>query len=301
MITCELVHIITVQNQLGESILYDEEHQQVWWTDIQASVLYQYSLVNNSVKQFQTPERLCSFGLTHQRDVLIAAFATGIAYYAYETAQLRWLARPDLPNPGLRFNDGRVDRQGRFWSGTMIEDPQQSPSETAKLYCLDRDLKLHHRDSGFGISNGLCWSPDSSKLYFADSAQSCIFVYDFDSMKGTISNQKVFAKTPEYSAPDGSEIDAEGYMWNAQWGGSCVTRYCPDGNIDFILELEVSQPTCIAFGGDNLDHLFITSARDGLSDDVLNKQPNAGNVLVYKLNKQGLPSHRFPGLIENSN
>jgi sugar lactone lactonase YvrE len=239
------------------------------------------------------PERVGSFGLIERSDDMIAAFASGFAIVGLKGSPVRWLGKPDAALPGVRFNDGRVDRQGRFWAGSMVEtEPRDA---RGNLYCVGKDSAVERRESGIVISNGLCWSPDSRRMYFADSPLRTIYAYDFDAGDGSISNRRVFAHTPEGAHPDGATVDADGCLWSAHWGAGRVVRYTPDGAVDRTLLVPASQPTCVAFGGTNLDLLFVTSARENLSEKALAGEPDAGNVFVYKMNVKGLPDRRYIG------
>jgi sugar lactone lactonase YvrE len=287
----ELVDIIPVHNRLGEGVTWDTEIQCLWWTDIHAKRLFRYDPSLRSIDTFQTPERLGSFGLVAGSTKMIAAFESGVGFHQPGTDDIEWLARPRFDTPGLRFNDGRVDRQGRFWAGTMVEGQPDVPA--AALYSIGPDGTADVHATGISISNGICWSPDSTRFYFADSPLRTIFAYEFDSLTGQISNRRVFAHTPEGAYPDGANVDAEGYLWSAHWGGGRVVRYAPDGTIDSAIEMPVSLPTCVAFGGANLDLLFVTSATDSLSADSLSQQPSAGAVFVYKVTVPGLSDGRY--------
>jgi sugar lactone lactonase YvrE len=287
----ELVRIVPAGNTLGESPVWDGETGTLWWTDIQERRLFRYDSATEGLVHFRTPERLCSFGLVAGSGVLICAFETGVGLYEPGSDSVTWLARPRFRQPGLRFNDGRVDRQGRFWCGTMVEGAEPVPA--GSLHSLARVQALATHETGISISNGICWSPDSTRFYFADSPRRTIFAYDFDTRSGTIANRRVFAQTPDGAYPDGANVDAEGCLWSAHWGAGRVVRYTPDGNIDSVIEVPAEQPTCVAFGGADLDLLFITTARDGLNDGALLRQPRAGDVFVYKLSVPGLPDGRF--------
>jgi sugar lactone lactonase YvrE len=287
----ELIDTIPVRNTLGEGVTWDTETQRLWWTDIHARQLFRYDPVRRGIDTFETPERLGSFGLVAGSTKLIAAFESGVGFYQPGARDIEWLARPRFGATGLRFNDGRVDRQGRFWAGTMTEDLTDAP--TAALYRVDADGTASVHVTGVSISNGICWSPDSRKFYFADSPLRTIFEYEFDAEAGQISNRRVFAHTPEGAYPDGANVDREGYLWSAHWGAGRVVRYAPDGVIDMFIEMPVSQPTCVAFGGPDLDLLFVTSGRDGLSADSLLRQPSAGAVFVYKVPVSGLSDGRY--------
>ena len=176
--------------------------------------------------------------------------------------------------------------------GTICEQ-KNSPWQSASLYSLQAGGNITKHLTGLHISNALCWSPDSRKLYHADSPAFSINVYDFDAAGGALSNRQVFAQLEQGIEPDGACVDAQGYVWNAQWGGSRVVRYHPDGSTDFILPMPVLQPTCVAFGGENLNLLAVTSARVGLSDEALQQQPQAGNLFIFQTDVTGLEETRF--------
>ena len=288
-INTQLIEIISVGNTLGEGVLWDPAGQRTWWSDIQERRLFRYDPRSHALETFELPERLCSFGFVQGSDKLVAAFESGFAHYHPESAQLQWVSRPRHDAGNARFNDGRVDRQGRFWAGSMVEGEGEA---VGKLYCLEgSDVKVCL--TGISISNSICFSPDGKYLYFADSPRRTILRYDIDPVRGTIGNRHVFAKTPQGAFPDGANIDAEGHLWSAHWGAGRVVRYAPDGSIDAIVEVPTTQVTCVAFGGAALDLLFVTSAKEGMSAATLKEQANAGDVFVYKVNTQGLPEPRF--------
>ncbi len=284
------VDIFRVRNILGEGILWDSRRQTLWWTDIQGLKLHRYDWRTRSMREFGTPERVGSFGLVAGSEALIAAFASGIALYDVQNQELEWLARPD-PNAGIRFNDGRVDRRGRFWTGTMVEGEQAAAS--ACLYSFDRvsGVRCHLRD--LRISNGLCVSPDGTRLYFADSPTRTIRVYEMIEPEGTLGAARVFAQTPEGAFPDGATVDADGCVWSAHWGAGRVVRYTPDGRIDRTLSIPTRQPSCVCFAGADLDILCVTTAREGLDRATLDSEPNAGDVFLYRPGVQGLQESEY--------
>lgn len=280
----ELIDTIKVGNALGECILWCTHAQSAWWTDIENRTLYRLDWDSRRIERFETPERLCSFGFTPDPQRLIAAFESGFAHYAPVSGIATWIARP--LSPGLRLNDGRVDHEGRFWAGSMAED--RARAGEAQLFCLDD--RLHIRESGLTVSNGICWSPDGAWFYLADSAARTIWRYVFDSASGAISGKRIFAQTPAGILPDGSAVDSDGFVWNAQWGGGRIVRYAPDGSIDRIIALPARQPTCVAFGGPGLDHLLVTTARIGLGPSG---QTSDGDLLVYRTEFVGVPEPRY--------
>lgn len=286
----ELIDVIPVGNILGEGVLWDHRSGTVWWTDIEDSRLYHFHPKSKKLGFYITPERLASFAFTSDEAWLVAGFESGFAHYRPRSGEIKWIAKPEQNLSHTRFNDGRVDRQGRFWAGTMVEGDEAR--EKGALYRLDHDGMAHRQVSNIMISNSLCWSPDGTKMYFADSSLNSIDVFDFNLESGVPINRRHFAKMLENIYPDGSTVDREGYLWNAQWGGSRIIRYVADGTIDFQLDLPVSQPTCVAFGGSDLSLLFVTTAKTGLTEKQREDEPYAGHLLVYKTEATGLEEHQ---------
>ncbi len=187
--------------------------------------------------------------------------------------------------------DGKVDRGGRFWAGTM--DPR---SATSALYRLDPDHTYTRMAEGITISNGLGWDPNNHRMYYVDTLAYVVYAYNFNARKGSLSGRRVFLQVPpEEGLPDGLTVDNQGYIWIAFYDGWRVTRYAPDGKVDRHIDLPVARPTCPAFGGKALDELYITTAIDGLSNKELAKQPQAGNLFMLKPGVQGLPEPEFLG------
>lgn len=289
--TAEFIHSVPVSNRLGEGIVWNEKRGSVWWTDIQNSALFEYVPELDTLEIRDTPHRVACFGFVEGKDSLIVAFDRGIAFYDPFSGAIEWLVGPDALPDGLRFNDGKIDPGGRFWVGTMVEDP--GVSEPASLYCFDPKAGLVEHVPDIRISNGLCWSPDAKVMYHADSPTGTIRAFRFDSESGTPSEPVTFAQTRRGVYPDGSTVDAGGGMWNAQWGGGQVLRYTTAGQVDLVVELPVTQPTCVSFGGATMDLLFVTSARQGLSEEQLAAEPAAGDLFVYRTGLKGLPAFNF--------
>jgi L-arabinonolactonase len=273
---------------LGEGIVWDGKR--VWWTDIEGRSLYSCTWPTAELRRFVLPHRLCSFGLVRDSTLLVGAFETGFALLHPDDTQVGDLLRPEGLVKGLRLNDGRVDPRGRFWAGSMAESA--AASGTAQLYSVGNGIIRTH-ERGLGIANGLCWSPGFEWLYLADSAKRVIWRYAYDAEAGTISGRTEFARTRGKACPDGAAVDTTGCIWSAVWGGSAVVRYTPAGRIDQMLELPVSQPTCVCFGGEDLDLLFVTTACTGLDDDAVASEAGAGDVLVYNVGAQGMPEQQF--------
>jgi sugar lactone lactonase YvrE len=282
--------ILAAQNTLGEGVLWDGRRRALWWTDIHGHRLHRQNWEQDQMTCYTTPQRLCSFGLVAGREKLVSAFASGIALYDPASPQWEWLARPELA-PGVRFNDGRVDRRGRFWSGTMVEGVRPRPN--GGLYTVGSTGGARCQLRGVTISNGLCFSPDGRHMYFADSPTRIIQVFDVIEPQGLLSAPRLFAQTPPGAYPDGAAVDADGCLWSAHWGAGRIVRYTPSGRVDRTVEIPTAQPSCVCFGGPGLDVLCVTTARHGLDAGQLAAEPNAGDVFLYRTGVRGLPESEF--------
>jgi sugar lactone lactonase YvrE len=270
--TVEMIAQIPCANILGEGVQWNHREQAVWWTDIKSSKIFRYHLASKQLKTWD-----------------------GFAWFDKDTGAVEWIAQPEANLVGNRLNDGRVDRQGRFWAGSIVEQKNAS-DQSAGLFSLNAQGETQQHLSRLTISNSLCWSLDSSKLYHADSPSHQIKVYDFDAQTGTLGEGKVFVQTNANVEPDGSCIDAEGHLWNAEWGGSRLVRYNAEGVQVSEFKTLVTQPTCMAFGGDDMNLLFVTSARIGLSEEALAAQPEAGNLFIYRTNFRGVNECWYKGV-----
>ncbi len=283
--------MLEVYNILGEGPVWDARYQCLSWTDIEESALYTYQADRGVTRVIALPERLGSFALTADPDIIIGAFASGFARFHISTGVCERIAEVEADVDGTRMNDGRVDDRGRFWAGTMVEDLERGTSVRGALYALAGSVVRQHVGDVM-ISNGLCFSPAGDTLYFADSPRRHIYAYRLHD-DGSLSDKRLFAETPEGAYPDGAVVDTDGCLWSAHWGAGRVVRYTPDGREDRVLTLPVSQPTCPAFGGKDGTTLFVTTARTGLSDAQLAAEPDAGNVFIYELDVSGPPAALF--------
>ncbi|WP_195908616.1 SMP-30/gluconolactonase/LRE family protein [Novosphingobium sp. Gsoil 351] len=274
---------------MGEGIVWDSLSESFLWTDIHKRKFYRLQWPTMRLEQFSLPHRLGSFGLTRLPNLILAAFEAGFASYDFERETCEWICRPVLP-PGVRFNDGRVDRAGRFVAGTMVEDPVAAGSPTAgALFRLETSGRVTELLSGIGITNSLCWSPDGSIMYHADSTVGALNAYDY----GTQCDWRCeLSRAHAPSTPDGATVDAQGRIWVAMWGGARVAVFAADGTLLDQLPVPVTQPTCVALGGQELDVLAVTSAHDGLNSVSLAKETAAGDVFFYRTAIQGLEECR---------
>jgi sugar lactone lactonase YvrE len=285
----KLLDIIETRNILGEGPHWNAADARLWWTDIHASRVFRLDPATRAVDTIEMPERVgCLTFCEGAEHILLVAFESGLGLYHLAGGRIDWLCRPEAGATGRRFNDGRVDRQGRFWVSTMIEDGALAAPGSAGLFCLDQAGQFTQHVAGVEIGNGICFSPDGGTLYFADSPRQTIHAYELHTQTGRIAGRRHFASVRE-GFPDGAAVDEEGCMWSARWGAGCVVRHAPDGAVLETLPVPVSQPTCVAFGGADLRLMFVTSARDGLCG----AGPREGALLVYETAVAGLADQRY--------
>lgn len=284
--------VIPAQNLLGEGPTWSVANQALYWIDILNAQLFAWSPASQQTEQWQLPEHIGSFGFL-ESGKLIVALSSGLAFFDKDSGKVEWIARPEPNELNTRFNDGKCGPGGRFWAGTMCYDEDQV---RGSLYCLHPDKQIEQKEHPVGISNGLDWSLDHQIFYHTDSPLRTIFAYDYDVASGHIQNKRVFAQITD-GFPDGLTLDAEGYIWSAIWDGWCLLRFAPDGSIDKKIDLPVQRPSCCTFGGPDLNQLYITSARKGLSPEALAQQELAGNVLMVEPGVSGRAA--FTGKIES--
>lgn len=277
---------------LAEGPVWSDAEQKLYWVDILAPSVNRFDPVTRSNEEIKLP-RLISAVAPRQGGGLVALTQDGLESLDFDTATLAPIVDPEADIPDNRFNDGKCDRQGRLWAGTMCLDARRS---TGALYRIDPDGNWQRFVGGLTVSNGLDWSPDGRTFYFVDSAPGRIYAFDFDSNKGTISRQRVFAEiAPASGRPDGIAVDAEGCLWCAVWDGWCVNRYAPDGSLIEEIRLPVPRPTSVCFGGPDLKTLFVTSARIRLPSRILADAPFSGGLFALPVDVPGLPAAAFGG------
>lgn len=287
------VEILETGNTLGECPLWDGRLGVLYWLDIHGERLGRWEMQSGRWETWPTGRRLGSIALTSVPGRLLAAAQDGLWMTEVGDDGFRnreFLADPETGQPGNRFNDGRTDRAGRFWTGTMDD---AETDRTGSLYRLEGDLSLTRHRREMGVPNSICFSPTGDVMYMADSWERRILRAPYDPATGQPGPFRLFAEVTQpaagRAAPDGSAVDAEGMLWNAEWGSGRITRYRPDGKIDRVMETPAPRPTCPAFGGAGLDLLFATTARKGGEPG-----PQCGNILVYQPGPVGLPETPFP-------
>jgi len=279
-----------VGNRLGEGPLWHPQRGLLFWFDILDARLHWCAADGGSIGSHPLDVMASAAGLIDANTLLLAA-EDGFYRYDIRDRATSLLVSLEADTPGNRSNDGRCDPWGRFWIGTM---DRQAVRDCGALYVLGADLRHQRLKENLTIPNSIAFSPDRCRAYLSDSAEQTIFVLDLDPETGALLGERVFATTKgEDAVPDGSVVDSEGYLWNAQWDGWRIVRYRPDGEIDRIVELPVQRPTCPAFGGPDLCTLFVTSSREGLTDAELQNQLAAGGVFAFKTEVSGLPETPF--------
>ena len=285
--------LVDAHAQVGEGPLWDEEQQVLYWVDILSSLLYIYDPATGENRVLDVGRHVGTV-VTRASGGLMLAVREGFASFDLETQELTLIANPEAHITGNRFNDGKCDPAGRFWAGTMA---YESPSNQGSLYRLDTDLSVHKIFGDVAISNGIIWSLDHTTMYYIDTLRKNVRAFDYADDTGDISNERVIINVPEeIGMPDGMAIDSEGMLWVAHYGGSCVSRWNPNtAQLLLRIDLPVTQVTACAFGGPDLDILFITSAAQELDAAELDRQPLAGGLFSIKTPYQGVLSFRFGG------
>jgi len=286
--------VVPAHALLGEGPVWDPGEQALWWVDIRRPSVHRYVPQTGAAEAWPMPEEVGSLALRRDRGLgLLVALRSGFAFFDPATGAVDRRGGPEPDQPDNRLNDGKCDRRGRFWVGSMHVSGRQP---TGALYRLDPDLAWQRVLDGITVPNSLAFAPDDRTLYFADTPSRRIVAYEFDLDRGTLGSSRIFATVPEDAGyPDGSTVDAQGFLWNAHWDGGRLTRYAPDGRVDRVVPLPVARPTCCAFGGPALDVLYVTTASIRLGEADLARQPWAGGLLALDVGVRGLPEPRFGG------
>ncbi|MEV6012973.1 SMP-30/gluconolactonase/LRE family protein [Streptomyces sp. NPDC051976] len=276
---------------LGEGPVWDQRTGTLYWVDIvSGSVMAQAAEAEEPAK-IDVEAQVGCLGLTDDPHVLVVGMRTGWHLLDVRNGRRTFLADPEVDRPACRFNDGSVDPAGRFWTGSL-EDSETGPD--GRLYRLDHDGTYTVVDEGFYCSNGMDWSPDGRWMYFVDSRADVIYRYAFDVESGAAVDRRVFADTSSLSGiPDGLRVDSAGDVWCAFWDGAQLIRFTPDGAVAEVVPVPVLRPTSIAFGGDDLRTMYVTSASIDLTGEQLAEWPLSGAVLQRSADTPGRPSTPF--------
>lgn len=283
---------------LGESIVWCARERVLWWTDIKGRRIWRGSPGAGSTQWWSTPGRVGSLALCESGRLLLgmedALYLGDPTRHAAGTG-LSCDHLVDVPMEGaaMRINDGRLDRSGNFVFGCINEDPAHARTARFHQYSLRQGLRALALEP-VAIANGICFDPDGRGMYYCDSLQGRIMHVGYDAATATVSEPRVFAVIEGGAEPDGAVVDADGRVWGAQWAAGQVVRYAAAGEVELRVPVPASQPTCVAFAGEDLGTLYVTSARDGLDAAALHALPTSGGVFTAVLDGvRGLPDVRF--------
>ncbi|WP_342023783.1 SMP-30/gluconolactonase/LRE family protein [Arthrobacter citreus] len=285
--------LLDIKTTLGEGPIWDAESQRLHWIDSADGRIFRATHEGRELRSWDVGEPIGSMAVSRDGSFFLAALKSGLHRVGVADGVQELIINPEPDLPHNRLNDGKVDRQGRFVFGSMDTLEEQA---SGKLYSYTPEGELNILDSGIVVSNGPCFSPDGRILYFADTWTGLIWAYDYDPATGQASNRRTFATvdTSSGGAADGATVDAEGYLWQALVYGGKIIRYAPDGTVDRVIQTPVLKVTSLAFGGPDLDTLFVTSmARPPLPRFPQDGQQRGSLFAVSGLGVHGLPEPRF--------
>jgi sugar lactone lactonase YvrE/DNA-binding IclR family transcriptional regulator len=285
----ELLH--EAQCLLGDSPYWSARDERLYWVDILRPSVHRLDLAARQEETVALKE-LVGFVVEREAGGSLISTQSGLVGLDFETGATEAVADPHEMRAQMRFNDGKCDRSGRVWAGTMSMDVTPG---MGSLYRLDADRSLHRVVTDITIPNGLAWSPDGRTLYFADSGKFTIYACDFDPETGALGERRVLFAETRLGRASGMTVDAKGGLWCAMWDGWSVMRLDPDGAVDRIVHLPVPRPTSCAFMGPDLDRLVVTSGRIRLSESSLNEAPLSGSLFTFKPGTPGLPEVPYRG------
>ena len=291
--TANIEVLLDIKTTLGEGPVWDAESQRLHWVDSSDGRIFRSTAQGQELRAWDVGEPIGSIAVGADNTYFLAALQSGLYRIDMESGAKELLVDPEPAEPQNRLNDGKVDRQGRFVFGSM-DTHEEAPS--GKLYSYEASGRISVLDTGIICSNGPCFSPDGSILYFSDTWTGEIWSYDYDSESGEVSSRQTFTKvdTSGGGAADGATVDSEGYVWQALVYSGNIVRYSPDGTVDRILEMPVLKATSLAFGGPDLDILYVTS----MAKPPLPRFPEDGQLrgslfAVTGLGATGIAEPRF--------
>jgi len=297
--------VLQCENHLGEGPVWDVEEGRLYWVDgtgrrVGKPSIWRLDPRTGKVEHWSLSHDVGALALRKGGGAVLA-LDDGFYFFDFESGKLDLIQLVDADQPRTRLNDGKCDRRGRFIAGGM-DDKEEL--KICGLWRLDADLRVTKLDGGIICTNGPCWSPDDKTFYVADSFQGEFWAYDYDLEAGTLSNKRVFASFKgDPGVADGSTVDAEGCLWNAQVIGGDLVRYAPDGSVERRIGVPVKNLTSVMFGGEKLDELYVTSmarVKHPAVHDLFAKQMKpqflAGSLFrITGLGIRGLPEPRFAG------
>ena len=283
--------ILDVKAQLGEGAIWHSLEKKLYWVDIEGKSLHVFNPATGLNSTYNTFERI-GMVVPARSGGAVVALQNGIAQIDLLDGKIQYKLDPENNIPGNRFNDGKCDPQGRLWVGSMSLD---ATTGAGSVYRIDDDFLVQKMISEVTISNGISWSLDGLTMYYIDTPTRHVKAYDFDSASGNISNPEVIINVEEQLGfPDGMTIDRRGMLWIALWGGGAVGCWDPKtGDLLDLIRLPAPNVTSCAFGGENLNQLFITTAREGLTKKELEMYSDSGSLFVVETGIHGVPAFLF--------
>lgn len=277
--------LVKSHNQLGECIRWHPELERLFWVDIHQAQLWSADEDGGDVRMSQLPERIAAFSFSQNPFNLLISLVSGLAIYNLKNDSIKRLNEFEPQLADTRLNDGNTDPYGNFVTGGMDEDFTRPLSSVIQVTPQGRVKTLIKE---VGCSNSICFSPEGKYMYFADTFHKDIWRFHYDAENGMVSNKTLLTRlTDEDGLPDGSCVDRDGNIWNAQHKGGQVKGYRPDGTVLNRIKLPVSNVTCCCIGGRSGKRMFITTAWDGMSDQQKVANPHAGGLFCCDLDVQG--------------
>ena len=288
----EIEKVDTERDRLGEGPLWDPQDRVLYWIDSNGCRIRRLDPAGGDVRNWPLSEQIGSMALRESGGAVIA-LKSGFHFFDFESGTATPIIDPEQGEGRTRFNDGKVDRQGRFLAGSM--DMPGMNAFRGSLYRLDPDLKLTRLRENVGVSNGPCFSPDGNTFYFADSPRKMIWAYDYDGATGDLSNMRTFIDLEPLDAiPDGATVDADGCLWSALVSRGRIGCFSPDGELVRTIEVPTDHPSSVMFGGPGLDVLYVTSIWEW--QQVKTENDADGHLFaIHGLETAGLPEPRFAG------
>jgi sugar lactone lactonase YvrE len=284
--TLRAERVLDACQTLGESPFWSARDHALWFVDLRAPAVLRFDAMTRTLSRFPM-DALCAAVVASAHGGLLVALATGVFRFDALLGTTSLLIAPEPAEAGNRLNETKADRRGRLWTSTMRDF---GAAVTGALYRVTSPRTVTRMLADVCVPNGLAWSPDDRTLYFADTRERRIRAYAFDAERGELGGMRVLVDADALpGGPDGAAVDADGCLWSARYGGGCVARITPAGRVDRIVHVPVSNVTSCAFGDGDLRSLYITTARQRMTPDQLQREPDAGALFAVRVPVPGLP------------